>query len=144
PQMQARQVLPRSPGSVCSARNLKSTFNYHPVFDTTAKIDFVLSFFARGKTDSERLLRLQRHKKLDCLYDSNASVFAPLVHRCEHFIENHYARNNRRPGEMPGQAGMPGTDSPANFKAHVEKFCSSHQSSNSMKQQPPTLFTKEL
>jgi hypothetical protein len=48
----------RSQGSACPVTDLKSTFDYHPVIDTTGKIDLVLSVLTRGKTDGERLLRL--------------------------------------------------------------------------------------
>ena len=61
---------------------LKSAFNYYAAFDTTAKIDFSLSFRARGKVDSERLFRLQRHEKLDCAYSGKLTIAAPLGQRC--------------------------------------------------------------
>ena len=106
----------------CPATDLKSTFNYHAVFDTTAKINFVLSALTRGKTDSERLLRLQGHEKLDCAHDGKVRIFAPLGQSCEDFIEDHYARHDRGAGEMPEQAGMISADRAANFKVHVAKF----------------------
>jgi hypothetical protein len=61
---------------------LKSAFSYYAVFDTTAKIDFTLGGGARGKTDCERLLRLQRHKKLDRVYNGQLTITAPLGQRC--------------------------------------------------------------
>jgi hypothetical protein len=81
---------------------LKSAFNYYAAFDRTAKIDFTLSLRARGKVDSEQLLRLQRYEKLDCAYSGNLTIVVPLGQRCYDFIKDHHARNNRRVGEMPG------------------------------------------
>jgi hypothetical protein len=40
------------------ATDLKSAFNYHAVFDATAKIDFALNVLPHGKADSEQLFRL--------------------------------------------------------------------------------------
>jgi hypothetical protein len=106
---------------------LKSTFNYHPIIDMTAKIDLILSVVIPDKADSERLVRLQGHEKFDCAYDGNARILAPLVQSCEDFIEDHHPRHNRRPGEMPGQAGMIRGDRSSNFKVHLMKFGSSDQ-----------------
>lgn len=61
---------------------LESAFDYYAAFDTTAKIDFILSFRARGKVDCERLLWLQRHEKLDCAYSGKLTIIAPLGQRC--------------------------------------------------------------
>jgi hypothetical protein len=61
---------------------LKSAFNYYAAFDTTAKIDFTLSFRGRGEVDSEGLLRLQRHEKLDRAYSGKLAIVAPLGQRC--------------------------------------------------------------
>ena len=60
----------------------KSAFSYYAVFDATAKIDFTLGVRARGKTDSERLRRLQRHEKLDCAYNGQLTIAAPLGQSC--------------------------------------------------------------
>jgi hypothetical protein len=98
----------------------------------TAKSNFVLSALTRDKADSEPLARLQRHEKLDCAYDDNVRLFAPLGQRCEDLIENYYARHNGCPGKMPGQAGMISADDASNFKVHVVKFGLSDQI-----QQPP-------
>jgi len=48
-------------------------------------------------------------------------IFTPLRQSCEDFIENYYTRDNRCPGEMPGQAGMISADRASNFKVHVIK-----------------------
>jgi hypothetical protein len=110
------------------ATELKSTFNYHAVFDTTAKMDFApLSALTRGKRDSEWLLRLQGREKLDCAYDGKVRIFAPLGQSCEDFIEDHDARHDGGAGEMPGQAGMISVDCAANFKVHLTTFRSSRQ-----------------
>jgi len=108
--------------SACIATNLKSTFNYHSVFDATAKIDFALSVLTRGQTDSEWLLSSQGHEKLDYPYDGKARIFAPPGQRCDDFIEDHDAGHDRSAREMPGQAGMISADRTANFKVHVAKF----------------------
>ena len=88
----------------------------------TAKSNFALSALTRDKADSERLARLQGHKKLDCANDGNVRIFTPLGQSCEDFVENYYARHNRCPGEMAGQAGVIGADRPSNFKVHLMKF----------------------
>jgi len=119
-------MMPPSRRPAWPARNLKSTFNYHAVFNATGKIDFALRVLTRGKIDSEWLLRLQWHEKLDYVYGGNLRIFAPLGQSCEDFIEDHYARHDGRTWEMSGQAGMSGADRPPNFKAHVAKFDSSH------------------
>src|SRR4029453_2212031 len=105
-------MVPRSRGLACRATDLKSPFTYHAALATTAKINFILSVLPDGKTDREQLFRLQGREKLDCAYSSEARIFAPLGQSCEDFIENHYARHNRRIGEVPGQAGMISTDRP--------------------------------
>jgi hypothetical protein len=109
------------------ATELKSTFNYHAVFDTTAKMDFALSVLTRGKTDSEWPFRLQGRKKLDCAYADKVRIFTPLCQSCEDFSEDHYAWHDRSAREMPGQAGMIGVDRAANFKVQGAKFHSCHQ-----------------
>jgi hypothetical protein len=101
---------------------LKSTFNYHPILDMTAKSNLSLTVLTRGKTDSKGLAGLQGHEKLDCVYDSRVRIFTPLGQSCEDFIENYYARHNSCPGEMPGQTGMISADRASNFKVHVIKF----------------------
>ena len=101
---------------------MKSTLNYHPILDMTAKSNLAVKMFARGKTDSKGLAGLQGHEKLDCAYDGNVKIFAPLGQSCEDFIENYYPRHNRCPGEMPGQTGMISADRASNFKVHVMKF----------------------
>ena len=93
----------------------------------TAESNLALSVFTRDKADSERLAGLQGHEKLDCAYDGNVRIFAPLGQSCEDLIENCYARHNSCPGEMPGQAGMISVDRAANFKVQAAKFHSSHQ-----------------
>jgi hypothetical protein len=60
---------------------LKSAFSYYAVFHATAKIDVIPGVRARGKTDSERLLRLQRHEKFDCAYNGQPTIAAPLGQR---------------------------------------------------------------
>src|SRR5436190_3090360 len=113
--------------SACIATNLKSTFNYHSVFDATAKIDFAVSVLTRRQTDSEWLLRPQRHEKLDYSYESKVRIFAPLGQSCDDFIEDHDARHDRSAREMPGQAGMISADRAANFKVQAAKFHPCHQ-----------------
>jgi hypothetical protein len=108
---------------------LKSTFNYHPILDKTAKNNFASSRLAHDKADSERLVWLQGGKKLDRAYDGRVGIFTPLRQSCENLIENYYTRNNRSPGEMPGQTGMISADRASNYKVHVIKF----------KQHSPTL-----
>jgi len=93
----------------------------------TAESNLALSVFTRDKADSERLAGLQGHEKLDCAYDGNVRIVAPLGQSCEDLIENYYARHNSCPGEMPGQAGMIRADRASNFKVHVVKFGSSDQ-----------------
>jgi hypothetical protein len=88
----------------------------------TAKSNFALSALTRDKADSERLARLQGHKKLDCAYDDNVRIFAPVSQSCEDLVENYYARHNSFPGKMPGQAGMISADNASNFKVHVVKL----------------------
>ena len=61
---------------------LKSAFSYYAVFDATAKMDFTLGVRARGKTDSERLLRLQWHEKLDRAYNGQLTITVPLGQSC--------------------------------------------------------------
>jgi hypothetical protein len=102
--------------------DLKSTFNYHAVFDATAKINFALSVLNSGKADGERLPRLQGNEKLDCAYGGKARIFAPLGQGCDDFIENHYARHDRGAREMSGQAWMISVDRATNFKLHAAKF----------------------
>jgi hypothetical protein len=109
---------------------LKSTFNYHPILDMTAKSNLALSVFTHNKADSKRLVRLQGREKLDCAYEGSVRIFAPRGQSCEDLIENYYARHNRCPGKMPGQAGMISADRASNFKMHAVKFGSSHQISN--------------
>ena len=106
----------------CAATDLKSTFNYHVVSNTTREIDFTVSIVAAGKTDSERLLRLQGHEKLDCAHDGKVRIFAPLGQSCEDFIEDQYARHNWRAWEMAEQAGMICVDCPVTFKVHLTTF----------------------
>ncbi len=115
-------MMSRSRCELARATDLKPPFQYQAVFDTTAKVDFAFNIFARGKTDRERLLRLQRHKKFDCAYDSKRTVLAPLGQSCEDFIKDYYAWHDRPAGEMPGQAGMISGNRAANFKVHVAKF----------------------
>ena len=93
----------------------------------TAKSNLALSLLTHDKADCERLARLQGHEKLDCAYDGNVRIVAPLSQSCEDLIENYYARHNSCPGEMPGQAGMIRADRASNFKVHVVKFGSSDQ-----------------
>ena len=88
----------------------------------TAKSNLALTVLTRGKTDSKGLVGLQGHQKLDCAYDSRVRIFTPLGQSCEDFIENYYARHNRRTGEMPGQTEMISSDRASNFKVHVMKF----------------------
>jgi hypothetical protein len=97
------------------------------VSNTTREIDFTVSIVAAGKTDSERLLRLQWREKLDRTYGDKARMFAPLGQSCEDFIEEQDTRHNRHAGEMPEQAGMTRVDCPANFKVHPTTFRSSRQ-----------------
>ena len=113
--------------SACIAANLKSTFNYHSIFDATAKIDFAVSVRTRGQTDSEWLLRPQGREELDYPYDGKVRIFAPPGQSCEDFIEDHDARHDRSPREMPGQAGMISADRAAKFKVQGAKFHSCHQ-----------------
>lgn len=40
-----------------ASTELKSTFNYNAIFDTTAKINFVFGVRSGGKADCERLFR---------------------------------------------------------------------------------------
>ena len=61
---------------------LKSAFSYYAVFGATPKIDFTLGVRAGGKTDSERLLRLQWHEKLDCAYNGQLTIPAPHGQSC--------------------------------------------------------------
>jgi len=93
----------------------------------TAKSNFALSVLTRDKTDIERLARLQGHEKLDCAYNDNVRIFAPVSQSCEDLIENYYARHDSCLGKMPGQAGMISADDASNFKMHVVKFGSSDQ-----------------
>jgi hypothetical protein len=106
---------------------LKSTFNYHPILDTKAKSNLALSVLTHDQADGKWLVRLQGREKLDCAYDGNVRIFAPLGQSCENFIKNYYARHNRCPREMPGQAGMISADRASNFKVHLVKFGSSHE-----------------
>jgi|SRR6266480_855559 len=115
-------MMPRSRCELACATDLKSPFHYQAVFDTTVKVNLALNVLTRGKTDRERLLRLQRHKKFDCAYDSKRTVLAPLGQSCEDFIKDYYAWHDRPAGEMPGQAGMISGNRAANFKVHVAKF----------------------
>jgi len=93
----------------------------------TAKSNLALSLLTHDKADCERLARLQGHEKLDCAYDGNVRIIAPLGQSCEDLIENYYARHNSCPGEMPGQAGMISADRASNFEVHVVKFGSSDE-----------------
>ena len=93
----------------------------------TAKSNLALSLLTHDKADCERLARLQGHEKLDCAYDGNVRIVAPLGQSCEDLIENYYARHNSCPGEMPGQAGMISADRASNFEVHVVKFGSSDE-----------------
>src|SRR4029450_13230241 len=88
----------------------------------TAKSNFALSALTRDKADSERLARLQGHKKLDSADDGNVRIFTPLGQHCEDLIENYYARHNSCPGKMSGQAGVIRADDASNFKVHVVKL----------------------
>jgi len=88
----------------------------------TAKSNLALAVLTRGKTDSKGLTGLQGHEKLDCAYDGRVRIFTPRGQSGEDFIENYYARHNRGPGEMPGQAGVIRADRASNFKVHVMKF----------------------
>jgi len=87
--------------------------------DATAKTDFARCVFVRRKTDGKWLLRLQWYEKLNGTYDSKLAIFAPLTQSCENFIEDQYARYERRAGKMPRQAGMIRPDGAANFKVHA-------------------------
>jgi hypothetical protein len=93
----------------------------------TAKSNLALSLLTHDKANGERLARLQGHEKLDCAYDGNVRIVAPLGQSCEDLIENYYARHNSCPGEMPGQAGMISADRASNFEVHVVKFGSSDE-----------------
>ena len=93
----------------------------------TAKSNLALSLLTHDKADCERLARLQGHEKLDCAYDGNVRIVAPLGQSCEDLIENYYARHNSCPGEMPGQAGMISADRASTFEVHVVKFGSSDE-----------------
>jgi hypothetical protein len=107
--------------------DLESAFNYRAVFDTTAKINVAFNVIARRKTNRKWLIRLQRDQKLDRAYCDKLTTFALLGEGGQDFIEDNYARHNRRSGEMPGQGGMISADRAANLKAHVAKFQSSQQ-----------------
>ena len=87
----------------------------------TAKSNLALSLLTHDKADCERLARLQGHEKLDCAYDGNVRIVAPLGQSCEDLIENYYARDDRCAGEMPGQAGVIRADRASHFKVHVMK-----------------------
>ena len=93
----------------------------------TAKSNLALSLLTHDKADCERLARLQGHEKLDCAYDGNVRIVAPLGQSCEDLIENYYARHNSCPGEMPGQTRMISADRASNFEVHVVKFGSSDE-----------------
>jgi len=73
-------------GSAYAATELKSTLNYHAILDSTAKINLALSVFTRGKTDSERLFRLQGSEKLDGAHDFDTRILAPFGEGGENFI----------------------------------------------------------
>jgi len=90
-------------------------------------MDFAVSVMASGKTDSERLIRLQGREKLDRAHGGKARIFAPLGQSCDDFVQDHYTRYNRRAGEMPEQAGMISVDCTVNFKVHLMTFRSSRQ-----------------
>jgi len=127
-------MMPRSRCELACATDLKSPFHYQAVFDTTAKVDFAFNVFALGKTDRERLPRLQWHEKFDCAYDGKLTVLTPLGQRCEDFIKDYYSWHDRPAGEMPGQAGMISGDHAANLKVHMAKFSSSTEWSNLARQ----------
>ncbi|HEV8618402.1 MAG TPA: hypothetical protein VGQ70_02810 [Candidatus Udaeobacter sp.] len=97
----------------------------------TAKSNFPLSVLTHEKADGEQLARLQGREKLNCAYDGDVRIFAPLGQSCEDLIENYYARHNSCPGEMPRQTGMISVDHASNFKVHVVKFGSFDPISNS-------------
>ena len=112
-------MMSRSRCELARATDLKPPFQYQAVFDTTAKVDFAFNIFARGKTDRERLPRLQRHEKFDRAYDGKLTVLTPLGQSCEDLIKDYYSWHDRLAGEMPGQAGMISGDRAANLKVHV-------------------------
>ena len=115
-------MMPRSRCELARATDLKSPFQYQAVFDTTVKVDFTFHVLTRGKTDRERLLRLQRHDKFDCAYEGKLTVLAPRAQSCQDFIKDYYAWHDRPAGEMPRQAGMISSDGAANYKIHVATF----------------------
>ena len=115
-------MMPCSRCELARAADLKSPFQYQALFDTTVKVDFALNVLIRGKTDRERLLRLQWREKLDCAYDGKLTAFAPVNQSCEDFIKDYYSWHDRLAREMAGQAGMISGDCAANFKVHVAKF----------------------
>jgi hypothetical protein len=98
---------------------LKPAFCYYAVLGATEKIDFALSVLIFGKMDREWLLRSQRREKLDHGYGGNATIFAPLHQSGQGFIENHYARHDRRARKMPGQTGMISANYATYFKVHL-------------------------
>jgi len=99
--------------------NLKLPFNYYAASGATAKIDFARGVVIRGKTDGERLLRLQRREKLYRSDAGNLTLFAPLKQRSGHFVEDNHSRNDRRAGKMSGQARVVGGNGAPRFKIHV-------------------------
>src|SRR6266404_1237402 len=103
-------MMPCSRYQLAPATDLKSAFGYHSVFHTTAKIQFALSVPIPGKTDSERLFRLQRHEKLGSAYGGKLTALAPRSQSCKDFVKDYYPRHQRRARKMPGQAGMISAD----------------------------------
>jgi hypothetical protein len=98
--------------------NLKSTFNYCAVFDAAGKVHFASAVTTRGKTDREWLIWAEWHEKLNRSYPRNLTIFAPLIQRCEYFVQNHHAGDKRGTRKMPWQAWMISADDATNFKGH--------------------------
>src|SRR5262249_2142084 len=65
--------------SLCLPIQLKSTFNYCPVFDAAGKVHFAPGVIARRKTNREWLLGFEWHEKLNRSYACNLTIFAPLI-----------------------------------------------------------------
>ena len=101
--------------------DLEAAFNDRPVFDAAKKIDLRLVTIRRGETNGKRLLGFQWQQKLDCAYAGKVTVWAPFSQSSGDFIENHYARHDRRAREMSGQAGMISGNRAANLKVHLSR-----------------------
>jgi hypothetical protein len=97
---------------------LKSTFNYCAVFDAAGKVYFAPGVIARRKTNREWLLGFEWHEKLNRSYARNLTIFAPLIQRCEYFVQDHHAGDERGTWKMPWQAWMISADYATNFKGH--------------------------